>query len=62
MASNVPSESWSVKIEPIPVNISFIDLAQAINLPKSSIWIPKTHKNNDNYAWINGFASKEEAD
>ncbi|CAF4268717.1 unnamed protein product, partial [Rotaria sp. Silwood2] len=49
-------------IEPIPVNLSFIDLAQAINLPKSSIWIPKTHKNNDNYAWINGFASKEEAD
>ncbi|CAF3298360.1 unnamed protein product [Rotaria socialis] len=62
MASNILRESWSIKIVPIPVNISFTELAKAIDLPTSRVFIPKIYKNNDRYAWINNFSSKEEAD
>ncbi|CAF1352924.1 unnamed protein product [Rotaria magnacalcarata] len=62
MASNLLHEGWSIKIVPIPVNISFTELAKAIDLPTSRVFIPKIYKNNDRYAWINDFPSKEEAD
>ncbi|CAF0853367.1 unnamed protein product [Adineta steineri] len=57
MASNEPFNCWSVKIMPIPADTTVTQLAQVIGLPTTRIRLPKT-----DYAWINDFVSKEEAD
>ncbi|CAF0866295.1 unnamed protein product [Adineta steineri] len=57
MASSEPFNCWSVKIMPIPADTTVTQLAQEIGLPTTRICLPKT-----DYAWINDFVSKEEAD
>ncbi|CAF4046884.1 unnamed protein product, partial [Adineta steineri] len=57
MASNEPFNYWRVKITPIPADTTITQLAQIIGLPTTRICLTKT-----DHAWINNFASKEEAD
>lgn len=62
MATNVSSGAWSVKMTSMPTDITVSDLSKEIQLPKSRIQIPKDQKGNSRHAWVNDFASKEEAE
>ncbi|CAF0844608.1 unnamed protein product [Adineta steineri] len=62
MASNESFNYWSVKIMPIPADTTVTQLAQVTGLPTTRIRFPKTSNNKSDYAWINDFVSKEEAD
>ena len=61
MASNTPTNTWRVKITPVPASIGFTQLSHRLGLPKSRIFIPKVRDNETQYAWVNDFPSEEEA-
>lgn len=61
MASNMFSGHWQVRVTPIPEAITFVQLAERLNLPKPRVYIPKGRNNEVRYAWINDFINEEDA-
>jgi hypothetical protein len=61
MASNTFSGHWRVRVTPIPEPITFVQLAERLNLPKPRVYVPKGRNNEVRYAWINDFINEEDA-
>jgi hypothetical protein len=61
MTSNTFSGHWRVRITPTLEPITFVQLAERLNLPKSRACVPKGRNNEVRYAWINDFLNEKDA-